>query len=74
MLAGCELKKTEHCLNMQFAAELPITVKMWLSFFIYKIAREDYHYTISEINGVAESTVCRIQTNEQTNKHIYIYR
>ena len=47
-------------IHKQFITEKPISAEMRLGLCLYRISRGDYLYTIAEMAGIAESTVCQI--------------
>ena len=54
------LNKIHNSLLKEFITEEPIPPECRLAITIYKLARGDYMYTIGEMCGIAESTVCSI--------------
>ena len=54
----CMLSKIEH--RIRRVVESPINPDKRLAIFSWCLAREDYLYTIREMVGLAESTVCEI--------------
>ena len=54
------LGKIEPVIVKKHNFETPIPPDMRLAICIYKLTRGDYNYTIAEMVGVAESTVCQI--------------
>ena len=55
------LSKIEHRIEKNsVTVEAPIPSDMRLAICLYKLTRGDYHYTISEMTGIGEATVCRI--------------
>ena len=54
------LNKIQHRLQKQTITEVPISPEMRLAICLYKLGRGDYHYTIGEMTGIAQSNVCRI--------------
>ena len=40
--------------------EKPISAEMRLTVCLFRLGRGDYHYTLGEMCGIAESTVCQI--------------
>ena len=54
------LSKIEPVIVKKHDVEAPIPPDMRLAICIYKLTRGDYNYTIAEMTGVTESTVCQI--------------
>ena len=53
------LSKIEHRIRKEFFVEAPINPDQRLAICLYCLARGDYFYTIREMVGLAESTVCQ---------------
>ena len=47
-------------LERESVAEDPISVEERLAITLYRLGRGSYYHTISEMSGIAESTICRI--------------
>lgn len=54
------LGKIEHDLLRQTLTEEPLSPAFRLGVCLYRLARGDYYYTISELAGIGRSTVCTI--------------
>eukprot|EP00794_Sanderia_malayensis_P016380 gene16380-18019_t len=54
------LHKVYNKLLKEVVVETPVSPETRLAICIYRLARGDYLYTISEMVGLAESTICRI--------------
>ena len=54
------LSKIEHRIRKEFVVEAPINPDQRLTVCLYRYARTDCLYTIGEMVGLAESTVCQI--------------
>ena len=59
------LSRIRHVLERDTVNEDPISPECWLAICLYRLARGDYYYTISEMTGLGVSTVCTI-VNEVT--------
>ena len=59
------LSRIRHVLQRDTVNEDPISPECRLAICLYRLARGDYYYTISEITGLGVSTVCTI-VNEVT--------
>ena len=54
------LSKIQHRIQKEFVVEEPISPEKRLAICLYRLGRGDYLYTIAELVGLAESTVCKI--------------
>ena len=54
------LKNIRGGLQKQIVTEIPISPQIMLAICLYKLTRGNYHYTMGEMAGRAQSTVCRI--------------
>ncbi len=54
------LAKIQHAIQKETVAEDPISPKYRVAVRLYRLARGDYLYTISELTGIGESTACEI--------------
>ena len=54
------LSHKRHKLVKEYVAEEPISPEKRLGICLYRLARGDYLYTVAEMVGLAESTVCKI--------------
>ena len=54
------LSKIEHRIRQEFVVKVPINPDQRLAVCLYRLPRGDYLYTIVEMAGLAESTVCQI--------------
>ena len=50
----------EHRIRKEFFVEAPTNRDKRLAICLYRLARGDYIYTIGEMVGLAESTLCQI--------------
>ena len=54
------LEKINHRILKEERCETPISPEMRLGICLYKLGRGDYNFTVAELAGIAESTVCVI--------------
>ena len=54
------LSHIRHKLVKEYVAEEPISPEKRLGICLYRLTRADYLYTVAEMAGLAESTVCKI--------------
>ena len=54
------LSKIQHIIQKEYVTEEPILPEQRLAICLYQLGRGDYLYTIAEMVGLAELTVCQI--------------
>ena len=54
------LPKIRHDIEKRETAETPVSPELRLAVCLYKLARGDYYYTISEMTGLGEATIIKI--------------
>ena len=54
------LSKIEHDITKKETAETPLSASKRLAVCLYKLARGDYYYAITEMTGIGEPTVIKI--------------
>ena len=59
------LENIREGLQKQIVTELLISPEMRLEICLYKLKKGDYHYTIGEMAGITQCTVCRITLSEK---------
>ena len=57
---NCILSKIRDRIQKEYVTEEPIPPEQRLAICLYRLGRGDYLYTITEMVGLAESTVCQI--------------